>query len=282
MPAHQPSPSQRHALNQLPAHRALLLQAHWIWREEVSHSSELTACLARLQSLGGRSLTWTRCDTQVIGARTPAWQSACVWALPSRDALLNLVESREWTALTHQANDLMALVALQPARSVLRVLRWTQTLMRLLPAPAASLPIPAESISGGVNPSPIQFEAFKTSPQHTTIHMFNWLKFERQVKFHAGDSPRSGKRLYNERYAPVACQCIFRLGGRIVAMGRYAFTLVGQQGDPMPDAWDELVVAQYPGRSAFLRMLSNPAYQRAVEHRERALARTLLWSTSPE
>jgi hypothetical protein len=158
-------------------------------------------------------------------------------------------------------------------------------MMRLLPAPAENSPIPSESISGGVNPTVEQFDAFKGSSQHTTIHMFNLLKFVPEVSIKGltktSDKTTSGKSLYGELYAPVACQCIFRLGGRIVALGRYKFTLIGQGGDPSSDLWDEIAIAEYPGRSAFLRMLSNDLYQKAVVHREAALDRTELWATTP-
>lgn len=277
----QPSPSQREALKRLANSRPLLVQIHWAWASNAMPQAQFQACLHVLNRLDGTALTQARCDSQVIGADPQVWHTASVWALPSGQALQALIDSPAFSALSHQALAVRACVALQPSRIAQRTLRIARTVMRFLPAPAASKPIPEEAISGGVNPNAEQFEAFKASPQSTPIHMFNLLKFQPEVSLKESGKTVSGKHLYGERYAPVACQCIFRLGGRIVAMGRYKFTLIGQGGEPAPELWDEIVVAEYPGRSAFLRMLSNDAYQRAVEHRELALEATELWSASP-
>lgn len=285
----QPSPSQRESLNQLTTDRELLLQIHWAWNSGATPEPRIQAayeqCIASLKKLGGKPITRTQCDTQVIGADSQVWHTASVWALPSQEALQALVDSNAFATLNRHASSVRALVAIQPKRLTQRVLRFARLMMRLLPAPAANSTIPSAAISGGVNPTPEQFDAFKVSPQHTSIHMFNLLKFVPEVSIKGltktSQKTTSGKSLYGEMYAPVACQCIFRLGGRIVALGRYKFTLIGQGGDPSPNLWDEIAIAEYPGRSAFLRMLSNDLYQKAVVHREAALDRTELWATTP-
>lgn len=285
----QPSFSQRESLNQLTTDRELLLQIHWAWNSGAIPAPNVDAdfdrCITNLKKLGGKPITRSQCDTQVIGTDSQVWHTASVWALPSREALNALVDSNSFATLNSHASSVRAIVAVQPTRLTLRVLRFARLIMRLLPAPAANSTIPSAAISGGVNPTAEQFDAFKASPQHTTIHMFNLLKFVPEVSIKGltktSDKTTSGKSLYGELYAPVACQCIFRLGGRIVAMGRYKFTLIGQGGDPSLNLWDEIAIAEYPGRSAFLRMLSNDLYQKAVVHREAALERTELWATTP-
>lgn len=287
MPSPHPiSPSQRAALKQLPPNKPLLLQIQWAWTASHLAEESFTACMTQLHALGGSALTHARCDSQVIGQQVRHWHSASIWALPTAHALESLIDSEAFKALAQQAEHMRALVAVQAPRAMQTALRLGSLLMRFLPAPAASRPIPIDAISGGVNPTPEQFDAFKASPQNNRIHMFNLLKFNKQVQATTPGTNHTksigGQRLYGERYAPVATQCIFRLGGRIVAIGRYKFTLIGECGQTAPDAWDELVVVQYPGRSAFLRMLSNPMYQEAVRHREVALAHTELWATSPD
>ncbi|MDH4394924.1 MAG: hypothetical protein QE278_04535 [Limnobacter sp.] len=285
----QPSPSQRESLTQLTTDRELLLQIHWAWNSGATPAPMLDAafeqCIASLKKLGGKPITRTQCDTQVIGTDSQIWHTASVWSLPSPEALQALVDSNAFTSLNSHASSVRALVGIQPKRLTQRALRFARLMMRLLPAPAANSAIPSAAISGGVNPTVEQFDAFKGSPQHTTIHMFNLLKFVPEVSINGltktSEKCTSGKSLYGELYAPVACQCIFRLGGRIVALGRYKFTLIGQGGDPSPNLWDEIAIAEYPGRSAFLRMLSNDLYQKAVVHREAALDRTELWATTP-
>lgn len=285
----QPSPIQRVSLSDLTTDRGLLLQIHWAWIEgakpEPAVENALGLCIVSLKKLGGKPITHAQCDSQVIGTESQIWHTASVWALPSRKALQTLVDSPEFIALNSYASAVRALVAIQPKRLTQRVLGFARLIMRFLPAPAANSEIPSTAISGGVNPTIEQFDAFKRSPQHSSIHMFNLLKFVPKVSIEGltktSAKTTSGKSLYGELYAPVACQCIFRLGGRIVAMGRYKFTLIGQGGEPSNDLWDELVVAEYPGRSSFLHMLSNDLYQKAVVHREAALESTELWSTTP-
>jgi hypothetical protein len=284
-----PSLQQLESLKSLTTDRELLLQIHWSWTTGAvpgpKVEDDYAQCITSLKMLGGKSITRTQCDTQVIGTDPQVWHTASVWSLPSKESLQALVENNAFISLTNHASSVRAVVAIQPKRLTQRALRFARLMMRLLPAPAANSPIPSDAISGGVNPTPDQFEAFKGSSQHTTIHMFNLLKFVPEVSIKGltktSEKTTSGKSLYGELYAPVACQCIFRLGGRIVALGRYKFTLIGQGGDPSPNLWDEIAIAEYPGRSAFLRMLSNDLYQKAVVHREAALECTELWSTSP-
>lgn len=277
----QPSQTQLDFLQGMNASRALLFHAQWQWHSGSQPEREYRQCIAHLKALGGVALTSAQCDTQLIGSQSGVWHTASVWTLPSKQALHALISSSAFEGLSSHASALRAVVAVQPPPMMLRAIQMARTLMRFLPAPAASGPIPFDAISGGVNPTHDQFNAFKASPQGSTIHMFNLLKFKRETVNPNNGESASGKRLYGEQYAPTATQCIFRLGGKIVAIGRYAFTLIGEGGEPSPGLWDEVVVAQYPGRSAFLRMLSNARYQKAVVYREAALERTELWATSP-
>ncbi|MFN4329225.1 MAG: hypothetical protein ACK4FF_10130 [Limnobacter sp.] len=277
----EPSAAQQAALEAMPQDRPVLMQVFWAWAEGAAIPPGLTSCLNRAKPAGCAVLTVARCDTHFIGQAEQQWHTVVVVSARSAKALLAWVGSSEFSKVSAQAVAVQALVASQPRQLMQRVMGLTRWVMSKLPAPSANRPIPSEAISGGVNPTPEQLEAFKACPQNTRIHMFNLLKFAAQVNNPLTGKPTTGKRLYGERYAPVAAQCIFRLGGRIVAMGRYRLTLIGAQGEPQPHAWDELVVAEYPGRSAFLRMLSNSVYQRAVLHREVGLQKTQLHASTP-
>jgi uncharacterized protein (DUF1330 family) len=122
---------------------------------------------------------------------------------------------------------------------------------------------------------------FRAADQSRPIHMFNLLKFHQRAAYADGDHQLSGRKAYETHYGKVAMSCFLRLGGRIVAVGRYRLTLLGAGGDPAVDSWDEIAVVQYPNRPAFEHMLSNPGYVAALEHRHAGLAETQLWSATP-
>ena len=63
-------------------------------------------------------------------------------------------------------------------------------------------------------------------------------------------------------------------------------TLPSQCGDmPLPagwdEVWDEVFVARYPDAHGFLAMVTNPDYQKAVVHRQAAVATSRLIRTHP-
>jgi uncharacterized protein (DUF1330 family) len=50
---------------------------------------------------------------------------------------------------------------------------------------------------------------------------------------------------------------------------------------PEGEAWDEVLLVQYPSRAAFLQMIARPDYQAAVPHRRAALLDSRLLATRP-
>jgi uncharacterized protein (DUF1330 family) len=58
-----------------------------------------------------------------------------------------------------------------------------------------------------------------------------------------------------------------RLGGRIVWSGKFDMVLIGPQGE----YWDICFIAEYPNAEAFIAMLRDEDYRKAVKHRQAAV-----------
>ena len=77
--------------------------------------------------------------------------------------------------------------------------------------------------------------------------------------------------LYGKHSAPI----LKKVGGAIVWRGLFVATLVG----PGDESWDAMFIARYPNAHAFLAMVSDPDYQRAVVHRQAAVKTSRLIRT---
>lgn len=135
-------------------------------------------------------------------------------------------------------------------------------------------------MSGHIDPTRAQFEAFKTLERGHPIEMLNLVKFRDSASYPA-DHPLAPKGLsgaeaykyYGRESGPVFAS----LGGEIIWRGGFETTLIG----PADEVWDEVFVARYPDAHAFLAMISNPDYQKAVVHRQAAVATSRLIRTKP-
>ena len=72
-------------------------------------------------------------------------------------------------------------------------------------------------------------------------------------------------------FAPI----LAKVGGSILWRGAFELTLIG----PQDEAWDAVFIAEYPSAHAFLAMVSDPDYQRAVVHRQAAVKTSRLIRT---
>lgn len=121
-----------------------------------------------------------------------------------------------------------------------------------------------------VDPERAQFDAFKTLPRDTPIHMLNLVRFKPQATYPA-DHPLAAKglsgadayALYGQDSGPI----FQRVGGSIVWRGAMEAMLIGPDGE----RWDALFVAQYPHAGAFMEMVTDPVYRQAVVHRQAAV-----------
>ena len=68
-----------------------------------------------------------------------------------------------------------------------------------------------------------------------------------------------------------------RVGGTVVYRGRFETVLIG----PTDELWDAVFVARYPNAAAFLEMVTDEAYRKAVVHRQAAVATSRLIRLAP-
>jgi hypothetical protein len=126
-------------------------------------------------------------------------------------------------------------------------------------------------MTGYVDPSRENWQAFKDLPRDRPIHMLNLIKFRELAEYPEGH-PNHGKGLTGlEAYA------IYREGFQRVVAGDGA-AMVWEA--PMecvvtgpPGEWDEAFVMGYPNSATFLAMVRNEEYVRyVVPHRTAAVA----------
>ncbi|HUG45620.1 MAG TPA: DUF1330 domain-containing protein [Sphingomicrobium sp.] len=131
-----------------------------------------------------------------------------------------------------------------------------------------------------IDPAREAFDAFKDLPRDEPVEMLNLLRFNSQAAYPPGHecagrslSGAQAYKLYSQASAPVFA----RLGGTIVWSARPQLVLIG----PADELWDMAFVARYPNAGAFLAMVTDEEYRRAVTHRQAAVATSRLIPTGP-
>ncbi len=131
-----------------------------------------------------------------------------------------------------------------------------------------------------IDPTRPQFEAFKALPRDQPVEMLNLVRFKETAAYPA-DHPRASETLtggdayalYGKESAPVFA----RVGGKIIWRGHFQTVLIG----PETERWDECFIARYPTGAAFLEMITDPAYQKAVVNRQAAVLTSRLIRHAP-
>jgi uncharacterized protein (DUF1330 family) len=118
---------------------------------------------------------------------------------------------------------------------------------------------------GYIDPERDQFEAFKALPRDMPIMMLNLLRFRDKAAY-ADHRDASGAQAY-AAYGRESSPIFKRVGGSIVWRGVPESVLIG----PQDEHWDLAFIARYPTAGAFLEMVTDPAYQAAVRHRQAAV-----------
>ncbi|MEO0939159.1 MAG: DUF1330 domain-containing protein [Pseudomonadota bacterium] len=119
-----------------------------------------------------------------------------------------------------------------------------------------------------IDPTRAQFDAFKALPRDTPLNMLNLVRFRDVATYPDGhpDAGISGAEAY-ANYGRGSGPVLTRVGGHILWRGAFETTLIG----PLGEAWDAAFIAFYPDAGAFLAMVTDPEYQRAVVHRQAAV-----------
>ena len=112
-----------------------------------------------------------------------------------------------------------------------------------------------------IDPEREQFEAFKALPRDQPIMMLNFLNFKDKASYEDGTEVTGAEAYasYGRESAPIFA----RVGGEILWRGKPEVMLMG----PAERHWDLVFVAKYPNAGAFLEMVTDPDYQKAVRHR---------------
>ena len=131
-----------------------------------------------------------------------------------------------------------------------------------------------------VDPERRAFEAFKALPREEPVEMLNLLRFRDQAEY-PRDHPCAAEELSGaeayRRYSAESGPVFQRVGGSILWSARPQLVLIG----PADERWDAAFVARYPSAGAFLAMVPDRAYRRAVVHRQAAVATSRLIRTAP-
>ena len=118
-----------------------------------------------------------------------------------------------------------------------------------------------------LDPTRESFDAFKALPRDRPINMLNLLRFHEQAQYPEGhinaDKGWSGVRAYEE-YGTTSGPVFKRVGGTILWRGKMESMLIG----PQQKQWDTSFIARYPTGGAFLEMITDPEYQKAVINRQ--------------
>lgn len=132
-----------------------------------------------------------------------------------------------------------------------------------------------------LNPSRDQFKAIYGLPLDKPVMMLNLLRFRDTAAYLANDPEAgdtvSGAQAY-QRYSREATPIFDGIGGSQAWVGKPELMLIG----PADEKWDLAFVARYPTAQAFVDMVKNPDYQRAVRHRNAAVANSRLIRCSEE
>lgn len=78
-----------------------------------------------------------------------------------------------------------------------------------------------------------------------------------------------------QRYTAAVVPLLEAVGGHLVLSGRPAELMIGDE------AWDFVLIVEYPSRGAFLGMVASEAYRAIAHLRAEAVARSVLYALDP-
>ena len=121
-------------------------------------------------------------------------------------------------------------------------------------------------MTGSIDPTRPQFDAFKALPRDTPIQMLNLIRLRPLADYPEGH-PDQGKGLTGldayRAYGRESAEVFARVGGRQIWAGRPETVVTG----PEDERWDLAFIAEYPNAAAFLAMVTDPGYREVVKHR---------------
>lgn len=113
-------------------------------------------------------------------------------------------------------------------------------------------------------PTEEQLQNINTVSDQGELVMVNLLRFK----------PEGGEALY-EKYSQMIYPILKKIGARVIYYGSGVMTFIGD------DYWDAILLVEYPSRSAFAEMISDPEYLEASKYRQEGLIDSRLYVTRP-
>jgi len=102
------------------------------------------------------------------------------------------------------------------------------------------------------------FDQFRANDQPGPIHMLNLVLLREQAEYEDG-TDASGAEAY-ATYGRLSAPVLARVGGRLIWRGMMEQMLIG----PQEKAWDLCFIVEYPEPGAFVEMLKDPEYRKAM------------------
>lgn len=127
-----------------------------------------------------------------------------------------------------------------------------------------------------IDPTREKFGEFRGLADQGPVHMLNLVRFRKKASYPDGRVATGAEAYaaYGRESAPI----FQRVGGKIAWSGDFSLMLIG----PEEEYWDACFIAEYPSASAFVEMVKDPEYQKAVVHRQAAVEDSRLIRTSPK
>jgi len=117
-----------------------------------------------------------------------------------------------------------------------------------------------------VNPTGSEIAQFLANDSGAPVVMLNLLRFK-----------PGGRQSYQQYSREFAARIGPRYGVKVLYAGEGSTALVADPGQ----AWDAVLLVQYPSRAAFSAMIADPDYQHITPLRTAALEEAVLQATSP-
>ena len=117
-------------------------------------------------------------------------------------------------------------------------------------------------------------------PDEHAFALINLLRYKEWAEYPPGTVTEklTGRQAY-ARYSELTIPLMNKVGGYPVWRGEFSANLIG----PVDERWDEVLIMEYPRKSAFEHMIADPEYAKIVFHRTAAIQDSRLYGiTSPQ
>jgi uncharacterized protein (DUF1330 family) len=130
-------------------------------------------------------------------------------------------------------------------------------------------------MAGYIDPTREKFGEFRRLPDDGPVLMLNLVRLRDKAIYPDGRVATGGEAYaaYGRESLPI----FRRVGGRIAWSGDFRLTLIG----PEEEMWDICFIAEYPSAAAFVDMIKDPEYQKAVVNRQAAVRDSRLIRLNP-